>query len=110
MLFNGMSYPKGAYSRNFLASELTRVPQDDYGLPIVEDQPFVPLKDRKKKGQKKYEIEKIISRRKKEEADGFVFVYKVKFKGYPADTNQDYSVVKGTAALDDYYKDNPPFK
>ena len=110
VLFNGMSYPKGAYSRNFLASELTRVPQDDYGLPIVEDQPFVPLKDRKKKGQKKYEIEKIISRRKKEEADGYVFVYKVKFKGYPADTNQDYSVVKGTAALDDYYKDNPPFK
>ena len=48
---------------------------------------------------------------KEDTTDGFVFLYEVKFKGYKTpETNQDYSVVKGTAALDDLFKENPPFK
>ena len=107
VLFNGKSYQPGSYPRNFLASELTRVPQDEFGLPIVEDQPFVARKDRNKKDNKKYQIEKIISRKKEDTADGFVYRYKVKFKGFkqPED-NQDYSVVRGTAALDEFLKKN----
>ena len=109
VLFNGQSYPPGSYSRNFLASELTAVPQDKYGLPIVEQQQWVPKKDRKKKKNKSYEIEKIISRKKKTTAEGFVYLYTVKFTGYDkADKNMAYSVVRGTAALDEFLKKNPP--
>ena len=109
VLFNGKSYPPASYSRNFLASELTPVPQDEWGLPIVEDQPFVARKDRNKKDNKKYQIEKIVSRKKQTTEDGFVYLYKVKFKGYKqAEDNQDYSVVRGTAALDEFLKQNPP--
>ena len=107
-LFNGKSYPPGSYSRNFLASELTSVPQDEWGLPIVEDQPFVAKKDRNKKKNKKYQIEKIISRKKQTTEDGFVYLYRVKFKGYEKPEVMDYSVVRGTAALDEFLKQNPP--
>ena len=37
-MFNGKSCPPGSYSRNFLASELTVVPQDEHALPVVEEQ------------------------------------------------------------------------
>ena len=108
-LFNGKSYPPGSYSRNFLASELTSVPQDEWGLPIVEDRPFVAKKDRNKKKNKKYQIEKIISRKKSKTKDGFVYLYRVKFKGYKKPKgDQDYSVVRGTAALDEFLRQNPP--
>ena len=85
------------------------MPQDEWGLPIVEDQPFVAKKDRNKKKNKKYQIEKIISRKKQTTEDGFVYLYTVKFKGYKqAEDNQDYSVVRGTAALDEFLKQTPP--
>ena len=108
VLFNGKCYPPGSYPRIVLASELTRVPQDEWGLPTVEDQTFVAWKDRNKKKNKKYQIEKLSAGRRARQRTGLSISTNVKFKGFEPTEMMDYSVVRGTAALDVFFKENPP--
>ena len=113
--FDGMYYEKGAYGRNFTATELSRVPTLD-GLPIV---------DNRIAGQEEeeldYEIDRIISRQRTPKTSKvgqkFSYRYTVQYKDLKGkgrykepETGLIYESVAGTQALDAFLKKNPlPF-
>ena len=102
-------YAKAAFGRNFTANELSLVPQDEYGLPIVEESSYIADKKQKEKKGEEFEIEKILSRRREfEGADNFVYLYKVKYKGFKEPEEVGYKDVAGTAALDEFFKRERP--
>ena len=104
---------KGAYGRNFIATELSWVPEQD-GLPIVDDRIA---------GQEEeldYEIVRIISRRSKPKnpkiGQSFSYLYTVQYKDltgknrYDEPEEVDYDSLAGTQALDAFLEKNPlPF-
>ena len=78
-LFTGR-YPTAAYGKNFTTSELTLVPQDKHGLPIVEERAMLDESD---SDAEEYAIEEILSRQKVTSGKNKDrFQYTIKYKGY----------------------------
>eukprot|EP01051_Picozoa_sp_SAG22_P006835 SAG22_NODE_462_length_10207_cov_30.708647_2_plen_556_part_00 len=108
-LFTGR-YPTAAYGRNFTASELTLVPQDKQGLPIVEERATL-IVDEGDEEDEQYVIEKILSRQKVTKGSNKGrFQYTIKYQGYDEPEKGFYEDVAGTAALDKFLAKNPPEK
>eukprot|EP01051_Picozoa_sp_SAG22_P029608 SAG22_NODE_11061_length_502_cov_62.178660_2_plen_120_part_00 len=108
-LFTGR-YPRAAYGKNFTASELTLVPQDKHGHPIVEERAMLddPSGDEE---DEQYVIEKILSRQKVTKGSNKGrYHYTIKYKGYDEPEDGFYEDVAGTAALDKFLAKNPPEK
>eukprot|EP01052_Picozoa_sp_SAG31_P018214 SAG31_NODE_1281_length_9019_cov_4.758072_6_plen_489_part_00 len=109
----GTKYPLVAFGRNFTANELSRVPQDEYGLPIVEEEDFLTNDEgkEKKKGKKRYVIKEILRRKKVNTDKNFRYEYEVKYEGKEFE-NDVYDVyyddVAGTEALDRFFAKNDP--
>ena len=76
---------------------------------IVEESSYIADKKQRDKRGEEFEIEKILSRRREfEGADNFVYLYKVKYKGFKDPEEVGYDDVAGTAALDEFFKRNRP--